>query len=64
MSVTDDRWTGLSETCKSNLSDVRRALRVVAPLFVVQAKGKEANQSNSTGGRMKVRAPRLVARFV
>ena len=30
----------------------------------MQAKGKGENQSNSTGGQMKVRAPRFVAWFV
>ena len=66
MSVTNDRsLLGPS----SNLTDVQRAPRFVAWLFVmsaegIQAKGKGENQSELTVVRMKIRAPRFVACFV
>ena len=62
LSVTDEK--GWSETCKSNSSDVQRAPSVVASSFVIRAVGKGENQSDSTGVRMKIRAPRFVAWFV
>ena len=67
MSVTNEK--GWPETCNRDLADVQRAPRFVALLFVIQAegfqaKGKDENQSNSTGVRMKVQTPRLVARFM
>ena len=62
MSVTDDRWMGMSETFERDLADVHEgAPRFVLLSLEVRAEGKEENQSNLAGVQVEVRALRFVA---